>query len=158
LVSVEMIEAVGHEYFDTFFEVCKNRLKPGGRMALQAITIRNHLYESYRRSSDFIRHFIFPGGCLPSLDVITSSLGRVTDFSVRDVDSFGQHYVRTLRIWKDKFRQNRHRVEDLGYPESFQRMWEFYLNYCEGGFLEGIIDNHQIVLSREDVSGQGTVE
>lgn len=148
LASVEMIEAVGHQYFDTFFQQCVDRLTRDGRMVIQSITISSHIYESYRESTDFIRHFIFPGGCLPSLKAIMNSLEAVTDFSVKDVESIGDDYVTTLRRWRHRFNRNIQDIEELGFDEQFQRMWNYYLSYCEGGFEEGMIDNHQIVFTR----------
>jgi cyclopropane-fatty-acyl-phospholipid synthase len=148
LISVEMIEAVGHDYLETFFETCARRLRPDGRMVLQAITMRNDLYESYRCSTDFIRHFIFPGGCLPSMDAMTDAMASATNFSIKDVESIGRDYVTTLRRWRDRYRENLDQIKELGFDEQFNRMWEYYLAYCEGGFIEGSIDNHQMVLTK----------
>ena len=106
LVSIEMIEAVGHEYFDTFFRKCSDLLKPDGLFALQAITIPDQRYDRYRRSVDFIQKYIFPGGFLPSLGAINGSVGRVTDLQVVHLEDFAEHYARTLRHWRERFHEN----------------------------------------------------
>jgi cyclopropane-fatty-acyl-phospholipid synthase len=148
LVSIEMIEAVGHRYLDRFFEVCAEMLKPGGRMALQAILIRDCWYEGYRRSVDFIRRYIFPGGHLPSLGALTAAMGQSSDLSVDDLEDITPHYVTTLEHWRRRFHERLARVRELGYSESFVRLWEFYLCYCEAGFAEGWTSTAQLVLSR----------
>jgi len=150
LVSIEMFEAVGAEYFDTYFEACSNLLEPHGAMALQAITIDDAHFEQARDTVDFIRRYIFPGGCLPSLGAIRGCVDRVTDFHLVDDFDMTKDYAETLRRWRTRFQGNRELIEALGYPEVFQRMWLFYLGYCEGGFEEGRIGLHQIVLGKPE--------
>lgn len=146
LVSIEMVEAVGHQYHDTYFRKCSELLKPDGRMLLQSITIADQRYEAARDSVDFIQRYIFPGGCLPSVAVVTDALARVTDLRLFHLEDIGPHYARTLAHWRANFFRNIEQVRALGYPESFIRMWEFYLCYCEGGFAEHAIGTVQMLL------------
>jgi cyclopropane-fatty-acyl-phospholipid synthase len=147
LVSIEMIEAVGHDYLPTYFRKCSELLKPDGMMCLQAITIPDHRYEPYRRSVDFIQRYIFPGGCLPC----TATIGRAlqqTDFRTFHWEEFGPDYARTLACWRDNFFANLGRIRALGYPETFLRMWDYYLSYCEAGFRERLTGVSQILLTK----------
>ena len=146
LVSVEMIEAVGHQYLDTYFGKCSALLKPEGAMLLQGITIRDQLYEEARRAVDFIKRFIFPGAFIPSVQAIVDSLARATDMKLFHLEDIGPHYARTLRLWRERFLARRNEVRALGYPESFVRMWEYYLCYCEGGFEERQLGDVQMLL------------
>jgi len=146
LVSIEMIEAVGHQYFDDYFRRCSERLKPDGMMLLQAIVIPDQRYDRYRRSADFIQRYIFPGGCLPSIGAICRSLGRATDFQLVDLEDITPHYAKTLALWRQRFLANRDRARSLGFSDEFLRTWEFYFCYCEGGFRERAIGDVQIVL------------
>ncbi|MBN2132100.1 MAG: class I SAM-dependent methyltransferase [Sedimentisphaerales bacterium] len=148
LVSIEMIEAVGHQYFDTFFRTCSQRLKPHGMMLLQAIVIPDQRYDRYRRSVDFIQRYIFPGGCLPSIGAICRSLGRATDLRISQLEDITSHYAETLALWRRQFRENVDQVRQLGFSEEFIRTWEFYFCYCEGGFRERAIGDVQILLSK----------
>jgi cyclopropane-fatty-acyl-phospholipid synthase len=148
LVSIEMIEAVGYEYLDTFFRACSDRLKDDGLMCLQAITIADQVFHRYRRSYDFIRSHVFPGSCLTSMSAMTASLARVTDLSLIHLEDLTPHYARTLRHWRERFFANLDKVRALGYPESFIRLWEFYLCYCEGGFEERYLGDVQLVLAK----------
>lgn len=148
LVSIEMIEAVGYEYFDTFFRVCNDRLKDDGLMCLQAITIADRVFDRYRRSYDFIRSHVFPGSCLISIAAASASVARVTDLRLVHLEDLTPHYARTLRLWRERFFANLDQVRALGYPESFIRLWEFYLCYCEGGFAERYIGDVQMVLAK----------
>ncbi|MBN1379369.1 MAG: class I SAM-dependent methyltransferase [Gammaproteobacteria bacterium] len=148
LVSVEMLEAVGHEYFDLFFKKCCELLKPDGLMLLQTITIADQHYSYARRSVDFIQRYIFPGGCLPSVSVLSDCIARVTDFHLLHLADYSEHYARTLRDWRQRFLANVNKVRELQYPESFIRLWEYYLCYCEGGFSEKSIGLAQIVLGK----------
>jgi cyclopropane-fatty-acyl-phospholipid synthase len=148
LVSIEMIEAVGHQYFDTYFRVCSERLKPQGIMLLQAIVIPDQKYDRYRRSVDFIQRYIFPGGCLPSVGAICQSIGRATDFRLFHLEDITPHYAETLAHWRRHFLANLDRVRHLGFSEEFIRTWEFYFCYCEGGFRERVIGDVQIVLAK----------
>ncbi len=148
LVSVEMIEAVGLPFLDTYFRVCNERLKPQGRMLLQGIVIADRIYDQARRSVDFIQKYIFPGGALPSLGAIQASAARVTDLQLVALQDIGYDYARTLREWRTRFLSQLHRVRQLGYPEEFIRMWEYYLAYCEGGFLERAITDVQVIFDK----------
>ncbi len=154
LVSIEMIEAVGWQYFDTFFRRCAALLKPQGAMLLQAITIDPRAFhvEKYRRS--FANTRIFPGGCLPSLEAISRSVARVTDMRPVHLEDITTHYVRTLRCWRENFSTQLDRVRQLGYDSRFQRMWELYLAYCEGGFDGGRIGDVQLLLGKPEFPGE----
>ena len=148
LVSIEMIEAVGHEYYDTFFAKCSSLLRSDGLMAIQAITIPDQRYDRYRRSVDFIQKYIFPGGCLPSLGAMTASVGRSTDFQFAHVEDFAEHYAQTLRCWRERFQANLDAIRELGMTEEFQRLWDYYLCYCEGAFREKQIGVCQLLLQK----------
>ncbi|MDH3282613.1 MAG: cyclopropane-fatty-acyl-phospholipid synthase family protein [Gammaproteobacteria bacterium] len=146
LVSIEMIEAIGHQYLDTYFEKCSGLLKPSGMLLLQAITIADQRYEAAKGSVDFIQRYIFPGSFIPSVSAMTQAIARSTDMRLFHLEDIGPHYATTLRHWRERFGQRLSRVRELGYPESFIRMWEFYLCYCEGGFLERAIGDAQLLL------------
>ncbi len=148
LVSVEMIEAVGHAYYDTFFERCSALLKPEGVMLLQAITIADQYYEQAKRSVDFIQRYIFPGSCIPSVTAMVSAVASATDMRLFHLEDIGPHYANTLRCWRERFFASIDRVRALGYPDSFIRMWEFYLCYCEGGFQERAIGDVQMLFTK----------
>jgi cyclopropane-fatty-acyl-phospholipid synthase len=150
LVSVEMIEAVGHHFLDSYFRICSERLKPAGRMLLQSIIISDRNYEQARNSVDFIQKYIFPGGALPSCGALLSSVSRVTDLQLTNLHDIGLDYARTLQIWRERFLQRLQEVRRLGYPDEFVRMWEWYLAYCEGGFLERAISAVQVVLDKPE--------
>jgi cyclopropane-fatty-acyl-phospholipid synthase len=148
LVSIEMIEAVGHAYFDTYFEKCSSLLKPDGLMLLQSITIAEQRYAAARRSVDFIQRYIFPGGCLPSVAVISDAVARNTDMRLLHLEDIGPHYATTLKHWRERFMARLDAVRALGYSEEFIRMWEYYLCYCEGGFRERAIGTAQVLLGK----------
>ncbi len=148
LVSVEMIEAVGAEYLDTYFAKCSSLLKPNGAMLLQAITIQDQFYAKAVHSVDFIQRYIFPGSFIPSVTAIADSLTRVTDLKVFNLEDIGPHYAKTLRLWRERFFANIDQVRQLGYPETFNRLWEFYLCYCEGGYAERQLGNVQMLLTK----------
>jgi cyclopropane-fatty-acyl-phospholipid synthase len=148
LVSVEMIEAVGHQYFDTYFAKCSGLLKPNGLMLLQAIVFPDQQYERYRRSVDFIQKYIFPGGCLPSVGEICLSIGRASDFRLSHLEDITPHYAETLAHWRQRFRDKIDQIRKLGFDDEFIRTWEFYFCYCEGGFREHAIGDVQILLSK----------
>jgi cyclopropane-fatty-acyl-phospholipid synthase len=150
LVSIEMIEAVGHQYFDTFFRVCSDRLKPHGMMLFQAIVIPDQRYDRYLQSVDFIQRYIFPGGCLPSIGAICSSLGRKTDLRIVHLEDIASHYSETLAHWRQRFRANLDQVRKLGFSDEFIRTWEFYFCYCEGAFRERAIGDAQILLAKPE--------
>ena len=146
LVSVEMIEAIGHQYFDTFFARCNDLLVPGGSMVLQSITIADRQYVSARDSVDFIKRHIFPGCCIPSVGALADSLARASNLRIVDLEDIGPHYAPTLAQWRTNLAANGDRVRERGYPDALLRMWDFYLSYCEGGFAERALGDVQIVL------------
>lgn len=146
IVSVEMIEAVGHQYFDTFFSRCSELLAPGGTMVLQSITIDDRLYASARDSVDFIKRHIFPGCCIPSVGVLSASIARASSLRLADLEDIGPHYATTLADWRRNLLAQAARVRERGYPDELLRMWHFYLSYCEGGFAERALGNVQFVL------------
>jgi cyclopropane-fatty-acyl-phospholipid synthase len=148
LVSIEMIEAVGHQFYDAYFGKCSALLKPDGLMLLQAITIADQRYDAARRSVDFIQRHIFPGSTIPSVTAMTASLTRASDLRLVHLEDIGPHYATTLRMWRENFLRNREATGALGYPESFQRMWEFYLCYCEGGFEERALGDVHMLLAK----------
>lgn len=148
LVSIEMIEAVGKSYLTNFFEKCTSLLKPDGLMVLQAITIDDRRYDSYSKNVDFIQKYIFPGGFLPSQLVLNQHIKQATDMMIRDLHDIGLDYARTLSDWYKAFMESREALYKDGYDDRFMRMWEYYLKYCEGGFLERTISTVQLVLSK----------
>jgi cyclopropane-fatty-acyl-phospholipid synthase len=148
LVSIEMIEAVGHQYLDTYFRKCSTLLRPHGAMLLQAITIRDQFYEQAKNSVDFIKRFIFPGSFIPSAQALVNSLAGVTDLKMFHMEDIGPHYARTLRLWRERLLARQDEVRALGYPETFLRMWEYYLCYCEGGFEERQLGDVQMLLTK----------
>lgn len=148
LVSIEMIEAVGHEYHDTFFRKCCDLLKPDGRMLLQAITIADQRYDAYKAGVDFIKRYIFPGGCLTSVTDMSRTLTEHTDMRVIHLEDIGPHYATTLRHWHDRFFARINDVRELGYSDAFIRMWQFYLCYCESAFVERAIGDVQMLIMR----------
>ncbi len=150
LVSIEMVEAVGHHYLDTYFRTCSELLKDDGMMALQAITITDQAYKAHVRSPDFIKRYIFPGSLIPAITAITNAVARSTDMKLFHLEDITPHYVRTLHTWRERFFANIDGVRKLGYPESFIRMWEFYLCYCEGGFEERYIGDAQMIFTKPD--------
>lgn len=148
LVSIEMIEAVGHLYFEDYFSQCGRLLKDDGLMLLQAITIADQRYEAALGSVDFIQRHIFPGSTIPSVTAMLASLTRSSDMKLVHLEDIGPHYATTLRRWRENFLGNIDAVRALGYPERFVRMWEFYLCYCEGGFEERAIGDVQMLLAK----------
>lgn len=148
LVSVEMIEAVGHRYYSNYFSQCSRLLAEDGLMLIQAITIPDQRYESASRSVDFIQKYIFPGGALPSLGTISNHVADDTDMGIIDLQDIGIDYARTLREWRERFMGSLNQVKRLGFDDRFIRMWEFYLAYCEGGFQERAISTAQITLAK----------
>jgi len=139
LVSIEMIEAVGHEFLPQYFGKCASLLKDDGRMLIQAITMPDQRYAQYLTRTDFIQQFIFPGSCVPSLTAMLNAATGNTDLRVETIDNFGPDYATTLHCWLENFMANRDRIAALGYDEKFMRLWEYYLCYCEAGFRERYI-------------------
>ncbi|MEM7707893.1 MAG: cyclopropane-fatty-acyl-phospholipid synthase family protein [Pseudomonadota bacterium] len=148
LVSIEMIEAVGHHYLDTYIQQCAALLKPDGMFLLQAITIQDQLYDQAIGGVDFIQRYIFPGSFIPSINAICSAVARVSDLRLFHLEDIGPSYALTLREWRRRFLSRLDEVRQQGYPETFIRMWEYYLCYCEGGFLERSIGNAQMLLTK----------
>jgi len=148
LVSIEMIEAVGESFLPGYFEKCSRLLKPDGLFCLQAITIPDHRYASYRRSVDFIQQYIFPGGFLPSVGAIARCVGDRTDFRFLQLEDFGPDYAETLARWRHNFWREIPKVKALGFDKRFIRTWHYYLCYCEAGFHERQIGVAQILLSK----------
>ncbi len=144
LVSIEMIEAVGHEYLDTFFDKCCSLLKPDGEMLLQAITIMDQRYDRAKKTVDFIKRYVFPGGFLPSNTAINASMTRATDLRAIHIEDIGLHYAKTLHHWRERFFARIDDVRAQGYSDEFVRLWHFYLAYCEGAFDERSIGNIQV--------------
>jgi len=139
IVSIEMFEAVGEEYWSTYFDKISSCLKPGGKAGLQIITIANDRYEGYRNETDFIQKYIFPGGMLPSPEKLDAEFARA-GLSKTGEHLFGDSYARTLELWRQDFLKRWDRIATLGYSEKFRRMWEYYLCYCEAGFRRDTID------------------
>ncbi len=148
LVSVEMIEAVGHQFLDTYFGACSRLLKPDGAMLLQAITIQDQLYERALGAVDFIQRFVFPGGFLPAVGAMLDSVRRVTDMKLFHLADIGPHYATTLADWRRNFHAQLGAVRTLGYPDTFIRLWDYYLSYCEGGFIERQLGDVQMLLTK----------
>lgn len=150
LVSIEMIEAVGHEYFATYFAKCSSLLKPTGLMLIQAITISDQRYEDAKRTVDFIQRYIFPGGCLPSNSAIAHHVARDTDLQIVGLEDITRDYAMTLERWRTAFLQRTHDIQAQGFATDFIRMWDYYLAYCQGGFMERVIHTAQIVMAKPD--------
>jgi cyclopropane-fatty-acyl-phospholipid synthase len=147
IVSIEMMEAVGEAYWPTYFDTLYRNLKPGGRAAIQVITIDHQRLDGYRNTPDFIQRYIFPGGMLPSPELFREH-AQARGFSLRDEFSFGQSYATTLAAWDQAFRRNWEYIKPQGFDQRFYRMWRYYLAYCEGGFRGGSIDVYQFVLEK----------
>ena len=148
LVSIEMIEAVGDEFFGTYFKSCSHLLAPHGKMVLQAITIPDQRYQAAANTVDFIKRYIFPGGCLPSIGKIAYHVGKNSDMQITHLQDIAQDYATTLSIWRNRFLSKSDDVLQQGFDEEFIRMWEFYLAYCEGGFRERVIGAVQLCLDK----------
>ncbi|XP_052188949.1 uncharacterized protein LOC127799195 isoform X2 [Diospyros lotus] len=148
IISCEMIEAVGHEYMKEFFGCCDSVLAEDGLLVLQFISIPDERYEEYRRSSDFIKEYIFPGGCLPSLSRLTSAMAASSRLCVEHLENIGLHYYQTLRRWRKNFLNQQSKIVALGFNEKFIRTWEYYFDYCAAGFKSCTLGNYQIVLTR----------
>ncbi len=155
LVSVEMIEAIGAENLPDFFRRCSSLLAPGGRMALQSITIADQHYEEARRSVDFIQRHIFPGSCIPSVTALCSAMSQAEGLRLVHLEDFGSHYARTLALWRQNLLARWSDARRLGFSEEFLRSWEFYFCYCEGGFAEHHIGNAQMLFEQRAVGRLG---
>jgi len=148
IVSIEMFEAVGLRYYDKFFRACDRLLRPDGSMLMQTITINEQAFPSYRRRSDWIQKYIFPGSELASVSEILRSLARATSLSPYHAEDIGTHYARTLAAWRKRFHDTLDEVQALGFDNRFVRMWDYYLAYCEGAFLERHIGDFQLLLTK----------
>ena len=145
IVSIEMFEAVGEEHWRNYFETIKTRLKPGGLAGIQSITIANEFFETYKRRPDFIQKYIFPGGILPSEDKLNNAVSSA-GLKILDDYYFGKSYAETLRRWQSTFEQKWDDIKNLGFDEKFQKMWRYYLSYCEAGFETGHINVGQFLI------------
>lgn len=152
IVSLEMLEAVGHEYLGRYFATVDRLLAPDGVAVLQVITVPDQRYDAYRRGCDWIQRYIFPGGLCPSLTAICSAMTKSSSLFVQDAEDIGVHYARTLREWRYRFFDNLAAVRELGFDEEFIRTWEYYLAYCEAGFAGRLLGTLQLVLSRPNNS------
>ena len=150
LLSIEMIEAVGHEFYSEYFSKCSNLLKPNGLMLIQAITIQDQRFEYAHKNTDFIQQYIFPGGCLPSNTIVAQHINEDTDMQIVGLEDITQDYARTLADWRKAFFTNIAAVKTQGFSDIFIRMWDFYLCYCEGGFTERAISTAQYVFAKPD--------
>ena len=148
LVSIEMIEAVGYQYFDDYFKKCSKLLKPDGLMVLQTITIADQQYKYSIRSVDFIQKYIFPGGCLPSVSKIAETITENTDMRIINIEDIGPHYATTLSHWRERMYERIDEIRDMGYSDTFVRMWHYYLCYCEGAFIERAIGDVQMIIMK----------
>ena len=148
IASIEMIEAVGKDYLKNYFQTIKKNLVPGGKAAIQAITIDDNLYNRYKRKEDFIQKYIFPGGFLPSKKSILDYVEK-TGLNFDQCNSYGLHYSNTLKIWRNKFSERWEEISDQGFDNTFKRMWNFYLSYCEAGFKSKNIDLIQFSLTNK---------
>jgi len=150
LVSIEMIEAVGHQFYDAYFAKCASLLMPDGMALIQAITIADQRFDAAKNSVDFIQRYIFPGSNIPSVTAMLSSITKVSDMRVYDCEDIGPHYATTLRKWRENFLSQLPTVRRLGYSEEFIKMWEFYLCYCEGGFAERVLGDVHLLLVKPE--------
>lgn len=148
LVSIEMIEAVGHQFFDEYFQLCSKLIKADGMMLLQVITIDDRQYELAKKSVDFIQRYIFPGGCLPSLGALCETIKNATDMRMYHIEDLASHYAKTLHLWRENFHQNLESIKKLGFSDEFIRMWDYYFSYCASGFTERTIGCLQILLTK----------
>lgn len=144
LVSIEMIEAVGHQFFDTFFKKCGQLLKPDGEMVMQAITIVDHRFDHHKKTADFIKRYIFPGGCLPSVTALSQSMASASRLRMVHMEDFAAHYAETLRRWRSQFFDQLDKVKNLGFDDRFIRIWDYYLCYCEAAFMERHVNVTQL--------------
>ena len=150
LVSIEMVEAVGHQFYETYFAKCASLLKPNGMALIQAITITDQRFEAAINSVDFIQRYIFPGSNIPSITAMLNNITKVSDLKLYNLEDIGPHYATTLRKWRENFFTNIENIRKLGYSEEFIKMWEFYLCYCEGGFAERVLGDVHLLLVKPE--------
>ncbi|MCW8857635.1 MAG: cyclopropane-fatty-acyl-phospholipid synthase family protein, partial [Kangiella sp.] len=148
LVSIEMIEAVGHQYLDTYLKQCSDLLKPKGMALIQAITIEDTRYKQALKSVDFIKRYIFPGSFIPCVSVIVDTAKKASDLRLINLEDFGDSYARTLNEWRKRFFSHLEEVKALGFNQTFIQMWDFYFCYCEGGFIEKAISDVHLLLAK----------
>lgn len=148
VVSIEMLEAVGHEHFDSYFSTIDRVLKPGGRAAIQVITIPHARYDAYRKSVDWIQKHIFPGGHLPSIEALEASMQRSSSLRLVDREDIGPHYARTLRQWSENLAAHRDALDRMGFDDVFYRTWQYYFSYCEAAFATRTLGDHHLVIAR----------
>jgi cyclopropane-fatty-acyl-phospholipid synthase len=151
IISIEMIEAIGHEYVELFFEKISKLLKKNGLFALQGITFNDHKFVEYKNSVDFIKKYIFPGSCLISISQITNAIKNRTDLEVVNLEDISKHYSKTLYEWRKNFMNVLPEVKSLGFSNAFINMWEFYFIYCEAGFIERNIGDYQVIFAKSGV-------
>ena len=147
IASIEMLEAVGEQYWPAYFAQLRDRLLPGGAAGIQTITIQERFFDNYKREIDFIRRYVFPGGMLPTPSTL-KSLGDDFGVPLKAEKIFGEDYARTLSEWRERFRAAWPQITPLGFDERFRRLWEYYLAYCEAGFRSRNIDVRQMVFAR----------
>jgi cyclopropane-fatty-acyl-phospholipid synthase len=148
IVSIEMLEAVGHEGLTDFFTQCSNLLSDNGLLSIQVITMPDSRYESYRKNVDFIQKYVFPGGHLPSLGALNHASSIQNSFSLQNMNNIGTHYAKTLFSWNQNLQQNKQKIVELGYPERLIKIWEYYFGYCQVGFETYLLDNLQLIYSK----------
>lgn len=141
LVSIEMIEAVGHQYYQQFFKHCDRLLKPNGQMLIQAITIQDQAFHKAKKEVDFIKKYIFPGSCIPSVTALNNAMTRASHMKLFQLDDIGFDYAKTLKLWRERFHQQQPAIKALGFDDQFIRMWHYYFSYCEAGFAEGYLSD-----------------
>ncbi|MGA9108682.1 MAG: class I SAM-dependent methyltransferase [Smithella sp.] len=148
IVSIEMLEAVGHRYFGKFFQCCDRLLKPGGLLVIQVITIPDQRYKEYRRQRDWIQKHIFPGGLLPSVTVLSEAATKYSSFIMENLKDIGTNYAATLKDWRKEYLRNIESISAMGFNHIFQRKWEYYLSICEAGFAERVLGDIQVVFRK----------
>jgi len=147
VVSIEMVEAVGHEYLEEYFKTCSDLTAEDGLFLMQVITIPDQRYDSARKEIDFIKRYIFPGSCIPSVEKITKSIRNKTDYRLVDIDEYASHYAHTLKLWHENLMEHEDKVREK-FSQDFIRMWQFYFSYCEGGFTERVIGLSQMLFAK----------
>ena len=150
LVSIEMIEAVGYNFIQNFFETCSSLLKPNGLMAIQGITYHEQGFENHLKAVDFIKKYIFPGSNLISVNHVLSTIKSYTDLSLVHLEDITKYYAETLKLWRDKYKDEFDKIKDMGYSDEFLRMWDYYFIYCEAGFRERFIGDVQLVMAKPE--------
>ena len=144
-----MIEAVGHKNVPTYFKKVSSLLKNGGIFAMQGITYNDQNFDTYKKSVDFINKYIFPGSCLIAISQITDIVKNDTKFNFIDLEDITMHYAKTLNIWRQNFLSKTKEIKEMGFTDTFIRLWEFYFTYCEAGFIEKNIGDYQFVFTKQ---------